>query len=102
MCDVGLQVPLAEVGPPTRVLPLAALTKGAHEHGAQGARLQPLHFVAAPVTNLVRLLGAIEAEDMLAGDVASVDDDGEAALVAAVDHWVDQLLSDQVHLVVPF
>lgn len=30
--------------------------------------------------------------------VASVDDDGEAALVAAVDHWVDQLLSYQVHL----
>lgn len=59
MSDVGLQVPLAQVGPSTRFLSLAALTKGAHEHGAQGTRLQALHLVVTPVTRLVRLLGTV-------------------------------------------
>lgn len=38
---------------------------------------------------------------MLAGNHASVENDGQAALVTAVDHRVDKLLTNQVHLVVP-
>ena len=47
------------------------------------------------------LLGAAQAEHVLARDHPPVDQDRLQTLVAAVDHRVDDLLAHQVHLVVP-
>ena len=47
------------------------------------------------------LLGAAQAEHVLAGDHAAVDEDGLETLVARVDHGVEHLLAHEVDLLVP-
>ena len=51
-----------------------------------------------PGTQAFLLLCAAETEDMLAWDHSAVDQDWFEAFVAAVDHWVHNLLSNQVNL----
>lgn len=101
MGDVGLKVPLTQVCPSTRILALATPTIGAHEHCPKVALLKALYFVIAPVTRLVSLFSAVIAKHMFTRYHASVSQNGQCALVAAVNHRVDQLLADQIHLVVP-
>jgi hypothetical protein len=36
-------------------------------------------------------IGAVEAEDVFAGDHATVDENGLEALIAAMDHGIDDL-----------
>ena len=56
-------------------------------------------FRSEPGTHTLLLLCTTEAEDMLAWNHSAVDQDRFQALVAAVDHWVHNLLSNQVDLV---
>lgn len=101
MRDVGLKVPLAQVCPSTRILSLATPTKGAHEHCPKVALLEALYFVIAPVTRLVSLLSAVIAKHMFTRYHSAVSQNGQGALLAAVNHRVDQLLANQIHLVIP-
>lgn len=101
MGDVGLQVPLAQVCPSTRILALATPTISAHEHRPKVALLKALYFVVTPVTRLVSLLSTIIAKHMFTRYHPTISQNGQGAFVAAVDHRVDELLADQIHLVVP-
>ena len=55
-------------------------------------------FRSEPGTHTFLLLCTAETEDMLAWNHSAVDQDRFQALVAAVDHRVHNLLSNQVHL----
>ena len=55
-------------------------------------------FGSAPGAHPLLLLGAAKTENMLAWNHSAVDQDWFQALVAAVDHRVHHLLSNQVHL----
>ena len=55
-------------------------------------------FRSEPGTHTFLLLCTAETEDMLAWNHSAVDQDWFQALVAAVDHWVHNLLSNQVNL----
>lgn len=101
MGDVGLKVPLTQVCPSTRILALATPTIGTHKHCPKIALLEALYFVVAPVTRLVSLFSTIVAKHMFTRYHSSISQNGQRALVTAVNHRVDQLLADQIHLVVP-
>ena len=55
-------------------------------------------FRSAPWAHPLLLLSAAKTENMLAWNHSAVDQDWFQALVAAVDHRVHHLLSNQVHL----
>ncbi len=64
---------------------------GAHVDGTQADRFDSCNLVPAPVTLCCLRVGAVEAEDVFAGDHAAVDEDGLEALIAAMDHRIDDL-----------
>lgn len=66
-----------------------------HEDSSQPGLLHAQHLVTAARTTLDRLgAGTFEAEDMFAGNHAAVDKYGLVALVAAVYHWIKDLLAN--------
>lgn len=98
---MSLQVPRAQIGPPAPIVPIPATALGAKENVAKSGLFNSGHLVSAPGTHTFLLLCTAETEDMLAWNHSAVDQDWFQALVAAVDHWVHNLLSNQVNLVVP-
>ncbi len=63
----------------------------AHVDGTQAHGFDSCHLVPTPVTLCCLRIGAVEAEDVFAGDHATVDENGLEALIAAMDHGIDDL-----------
>lgn len=93
---VRLQVPLRQVSPSAAVVAVARAAVGAHVDGAEADRLDPGDLVSAPLALVGLRGGAVEAEDVFAGNHPAVDEDGLEAGVATVDHGVDDLKDKSV------
>lgn len=102
MIDVRLQIPLGEVGPATTGTSVTGTTVGAHENGSETGLFDANRlFLAAGADLKVFGASAAQTEDVLAGDHPAVDKNRLVALIADVNHRIEDLFADQVHLVVP-
>ena len=86
---------------PAARVPVPGAALSAEEDVSQAALLHARHLVPAHWTCLVPHLAACEADHVLLGNQAAVDEDRALALVLALDHGVHHLLAHQVELVVP-
>lgn len=102
MVDVRLKIPLGQVRSATTGTAVTGSTVGAHEDRSEAGLFDADGFLLAARADLeVFRAGTAQAEDVLAGDHAAVDEDRLVALIADVDHRIEDLFADQVHLVVP-
>jgi len=102
MQNVGVQISRAQVSPFAALGRLLAASEGADEDGAEGRLFDSgVRVVTARAMLVRRALGAVEAEDVLARNEATVDENRQVALLARVDRRIRHFLRRQIHLKSP-